>query len=237
MPSAWWGLDRGPTQPWGRQLPRGWRASLSRLVSASKRARPSLNSSGDRSTQRLGAPRPPSPPHSARATAPRGSPKPACCRARSWIRRPPSWRRPRRPRSRPGGRRSWRRLPLPWRGAAPRRPAGVGAPVAANQPLVEVADPAALDVVFNLSPAEAALVRAGQAVTVSTGDQPQRDTLGTGVVTGVAFQVDSASRSVAVRARLTRPARALRIGETVAGRIAVGVRGRAVVVPAEALGP
>ena len=127
-------------------------------------------------------------------------------------------------------------LTAPVAGVVTRMEAVVGAPVEVNQTLVEVADPAALDVVFNLSPAEAALVRIGQGITLTVGAGPG-DSLGTGIVTGVAFQVDSASRSVAVRARLTRPSPALRIGATVAGQIAVGVREHAVTVPAEALVP
>jgi membrane fusion protein (multidrug efflux system) len=49
--------------------------------------------------------------------------------------------------------------------------------------------------------------------------------------------VDSVSRAVAVRARLTRPPRALRIGESVLGHIVTGTNPHAVTVPIEALVP
>jgi len=68
----------------------------------------------------------------------------------------------------------------------------------ANQPLVEVADPSALDVVFSLSPSDAGQVRPGQTGTISAGDRAEGEALGTVTVTGVALAVDSSSRSVAV---------------------------------------
>ena len=49
--------------------------------------------------------------------------------------------------------------------------------------------------------------------------------------------VDSAGRSVGVRARMTASARRLRVGETVFGRITTGARKNAVIVPAAALVP
>ena len=53
----------------------------------------------------------------------------------------------------------------------------------------------------------------------------------------MAAAVDSVSRAVTVRARLVRPARPLRIGESVSGKIATAVHPRAVTVPAAALVP
>src|SRR6185503_6458036 len=111
------------------------------------------------------------------------------------------------------------------------------APVDVNQPLVEVADPAALDVVFNLSPTDAGRVRTGQDITLTADQGAQSDILAHGVLTGVALEVDSTSRTVAVRGRVFRAARPLRIGETVLGRIATGVHPNAVSVPTDALVP
>lgn len=128
-------------------------------------------------------------------------------------------------------------LRAPIGGVVTRMTAVLGAPADAGQPLVEIVDPRQLEVVLGLSPAEAARVRAGAIVAVAAGEREGGEALGEGVVTGVAAAVDSTSRSVAVRARLPRPARPLRIGETVFGRIAVAVRPHAVVVPAEALVP
>jgi len=49
--------------------------------------------------------------------------------------------------------------------------------------------------------------------------------------------VDTGSRSVPIRVTVTTPRRALRLGESVYGRIAVGTQPNAVVVPVEALVP
>src|SRR5436309_7318621 len=61
-------------------------------------------------------------------------------------------------------------LRAPLAGVVTRMTAVLGAAVDANQPLVEVADVAALDVVFNVSPAQAAQIHAGEAVTLTAGD-------------------------------------------------------------------
>jgi len=128
-------------------------------------------------------------------------------------------------------------LRAPLTGVVTRMSAVLGASADPSQPLVEVADPAALDIVFNVSPAEAARIHAGDAVTLSTGEGAGADTLGQGVVRGIAATVDSASRAVAVRAGVGRPARPLRIGESLLGRIVTAVHPRAVTVPAAALVP
>ena len=127
-------------------------------------------------------------------------------------------------------------LRAPLSGVVTRMTAVMGASADANQTLVEVADPAALDVVFNVSPAEAGRINIGDTVTVTEGDAAG-DILGPGVVTSIAAAVDSVSRAVAVRARLAQPARTLRIGESLVGRIVTGVNPRAVTVPVEALVP
>jgi RND family efflux transporter MFP subunit len=128
-------------------------------------------------------------------------------------------------------------LRAPLAGVVTRMSAVLGASVDANQPLVEVADPTALDIVFNVSPAEAGRTHPGDTVAVTSGEGAGGEALGSGVVASVGAAVDSASRAVAVRARLARPARALRIGESVSGRILTGVNPQAVVVPVEALVP
>lgn len=128
-------------------------------------------------------------------------------------------------------------LKAPLAGVVTRMTAVVGAPVDAMLPLVEVADPEALDVVFSLSPTDASHVHAGQPVTITAGDRAEGDTLGTGAVISVALAVDSANRSIAVRARLAHVTRVLLIGETVFGRIAVATHPKAVAVPVEALVP
>jgi cobalt-zinc-cadmium efflux system membrane fusion protein len=113
----------------------------------------------------------------------------------------------------------------------------LGASVDPSEPLVEIADPAALDLVLSVTPADAARIHRGDAVTVAAGEGAAGEALGQGVVTAVGAAVDSASRAVLVRARIARPARPLRIGESVFGRLATGVHVRAVTVPIAALVP
>ncbi len=128
-------------------------------------------------------------------------------------------------------------LRAPLAGVVTRMTAVLGAAVDQSQALVEVADPAALDIVLDVSPAEAAGIHPGDDVTVTSGESGGGEALGQGVVTDVAAAVDSVSRAVAVRARLVRPARPLRIGESVAGKIATVVHPRALTVPVAALVP
>jgi membrane fusion protein (multidrug efflux system) len=81
-------------------------------------------------------------------------------------------------------------------------------------------------------------VRPGAEVSLTSGeDAAGAEPLGTGAVTSIGASVDSVSRAVAVRVRVTHPVRTLRIGESVAGRISIGVHPHALVVPAEALVP
>lgn len=127
-------------------------------------------------------------------------------------------------------------LRAPLGGVVTRLSAVLGAPVDPNVPLVEVADPSALDAVFNVSPAEAATLKEGDTVTVSASGAGA-EALGSGVVTAVGAAVDSATRAIPVRARMTHTARALRIGESIFGRIVTALHPNAVVIPVDALVP
>lgn len=127
-------------------------------------------------------------------------------------------------------------LRAPLGGVVTRLSAVLGAPVDPNVPLVEVADPSALDAEFNVSPAEAATLKEGDTVTVSTSGAGA-EALGSGVVTAVGAAVDSATRAIPVRARMAQTARALRIGESIFGRIVTALHPNAVVVPVDALVP
>ena len=128
-------------------------------------------------------------------------------------------------------------LHAPLAGVVTHVSAVLGASVDPSQPVVGVADPHSLDVVLNLSPTEGARVSPGDPVTLTAGQSAAGERLGTGVVTTVGVAIDSGSRTLAVRARLARPARTLRIGETLFGEIVVSVRHKAVTVPVEALVP
>jgi RND family efflux transporter MFP subunit len=128
-------------------------------------------------------------------------------------------------------------LRAPLAGVVTRMTAVLGAAVDANQPLVEVADVAALDVVFNVSPGQAAQIQTRDSVHVTAGEGEGSEAVGQGSVTAVGAAVDSSSRAVAVRARIGRPARPLRIGESLFGRIVTAVHAGAVTVPVAALVP
>lgn len=128
-------------------------------------------------------------------------------------------------------------LRAPLTGVVTSMTAVLGASVDANQPLVQVADPTALDVVFNVSPVEAARIREGDSLALTAGEGSSGEPLGAAVVATVAAAVDSASRAVPVRARLRRPARTLRIGESVFGSIVTAVESHAVTVPVSAIVP
>ncbi|HEX4601169.1 MAG TPA: efflux RND transporter periplasmic adaptor subunit [Gemmatimonadales bacterium] len=128
-------------------------------------------------------------------------------------------------------------LRAPLAGVVTRMSAVLGASVDPSQGLVQVADPAALDINFNVSSAEAAQIRSGNPVTVTAGEGAGGEPVGQGVVTAVGATVDSVSRAVAVRAQIARPLRPLRIGESLFGRIVTAVHPGAVAVPIAALVP
>ena len=132
-------------------------------------------------------------------------------------------------------------LRAPFSGVVTRLAAVLGATADPGQPVVSIADPDALDLVFSLSPAEAARVHTGAAVALASSQGGQSgspgDGLGQAVVSTIGAALDTTTRTVAMRARLTHPVRALRIGETIFGRIDAGVRHDAATVPVQALVP
>jgi RND family efflux transporter MFP subunit len=128
-------------------------------------------------------------------------------------------------------------LRSPIDGVVTRLLAVLGASVDVNQPLVEIADPSALDIVFTVTPSEAARVRPSAAVTLSAGQKAGGEAIGTGTVAQVGAAVDTATRGVAVLVRVPATKRPLRIGETMFGQIVVGNHPKAISVPLEALVP
>jgi RND family efflux transporter MFP subunit len=140
-------------------------------------------------------------------------------------------------------------LRSPIAGVVTRLTAVLGGPADPSQPMVEIADPAALDILLKVPPTAAARVHPGAAVILSAGQRVSEaadsatgsgagtEALGTGTVKDVSATVDSVSRSVTVRARIAHPARTLRIGETVFGSIVLATRPNAVTVPVDALVP
>lgn len=128
-------------------------------------------------------------------------------------------------------------LRSPVNGVVTRMSAVIGAAADAGQVLVEIADPSAFDVVLSLGPTDAGAVHVGRKVHLTSGEKTRGDLLGDGFVASIAAAVDTVSRSVAVRVNVTSPARALRLGESVYGEIAVETRPNAVVIPVDALLP
>lgn len=128
-------------------------------------------------------------------------------------------------------------LRAPIGGVVTRMSATIGASVDPAQPLVDIADPRAVDVVLSVMPAQAALVRSGMKASLSAGQSASGEPLGIGIVTEISGVVDSASRSVAVRVQVPTARRPLRIGETVYGSIAMATVPNAIVVPADAVVP
>ena len=125
----------------------------------------------------------------------------------------------------------------PLGGVVTRMTAVLGATADVAQPLVEVADPAALDIQLSVTPNDAARIRLGARVSLSAGQNATGDALGMGSVVDVGGTVDTSSRSVNVRVQAPTTRRPLRIAETVFGQIAVAVHPNAVMVPLEALVP
>jgi RND family efflux transporter MFP subunit len=113
----------------------------------------------------------------------------------------------------------------------------LGASVDANQRLVEVADPDAIDVVLSVAPADAARIRPNDPISFRAGQSARGRPLGEGVVLEVGGVVDSATRTVAIRSRTPGAGAGLRFGETLFGRITVATRPHAITIPLPALVP
>jgi membrane fusion protein (multidrug efflux system) len=125
----------------------------------------------------------------------------------------------------------------PISGVITRMSATLGASVDPAQPLVEITDPRALDILMSVTPTDAARVRPGARTTLSAGQSASGEPLGVGSVVDISGIVDSTTRSVAVRVQAPTTRRPLRVGETIFGAIAVSTKPAAIVIPAEALVP
>ncbi len=91
-------------------------------------------------------------------------------------------------------------LRAPISGVVTKLNAPLGASMDPTQQIVEVADLGALDIIFNVSPSDAARIAPGASVTLSAGESAKGEPLGIGHITDVGGTVDSATRSVSVRA-------------------------------------
>lgn len=128
-------------------------------------------------------------------------------------------------------------LRSPLTGVVTRMSAITGESADPSQVLVAVADPHALQVVLNLSPADAALVRPGAVVTFYESDAQGAASIGHGAVATVGAALDTATRAVPVRVAIGSTSRPLRLGETVTGRVMLPGAAHAMAIPAAALVP
>jgi RND family efflux transporter MFP subunit len=128
-------------------------------------------------------------------------------------------------------------LRSPIDGVVTRLDAPLGAAVDESQVLVEVADPQAIEVVLQVTPADAARLRVGASVALGTQGEGDDDAAMNGRIADIAGVVDTATRSVAVRVRPIGPTHGMRIGESVPAVITRTVHAQAIVVPVEALVP
>src|SRR2546428_1014655 len=83
----------------------------------------------------------------------------------------------------------------------------LGASVDPSQPLVELADPAALDIVFNVTPPEAGAMHGGDSVTVKAGEGAGGEALRAGVGTTRRAAGGFLSRALPGRGPVAPPAR------------------------------
>lgn len=125
----------------------------------------------------------------------------------------------------------------PIQGVVTRMDARVGAPVDPAQVLVEVIDPRGLEVRVTVPPEQAATIRPGAPVLVTSGRDTAGPPLGAGEVTGVGAAIDTTSGSVDVRAALQRLTGTLFVDQDVYATIQVAVHPAAVTIPPEALVP
>lgn len=128
-------------------------------------------------------------------------------------------------------------LRSPISGVVSRLSATLGESVDANQPLVDIVDPSALDIVLGMTPTDAGKIKTGDKVDVRAGQSVSGEPLGTGIVRDISAVLDSATRTVAVRVAMPSARRVLRVGETVFGDVGLSTRTSVITVPAESLVP
>lgn len=128
-------------------------------------------------------------------------------------------------------------LRAPISGVVTRMSAVTGASVDPTQILVAVADPAALQVLLQLSPADAASVHPGASVVFLDNDTPSATAVGHGVVATVGAAVDSTTRSVPIRVHIVSSVRPLRLGETLTGKVSGAGSTSGTSIPSDALVP
>jgi RND family efflux transporter MFP subunit len=128
-------------------------------------------------------------------------------------------------------------LRSPIDGVVTKMNAVLGASADPTQVMVEVADPSAVDAVLTLSPTDASRVKIGDQVALHASAAASGAAIATGRVADISAAVDTATRGVAARVEIASRSAALRIGQTLFGRVVVAEHEHAVVVPLDALVP
>jgi RND family efflux transporter MFP subunit len=128
-------------------------------------------------------------------------------------------------------------LRSPIDGVVTRLNAVMGASADPTQVMVEVSDPSAVDAILVLSPADASRAKVGDIVELHAGAAASGAAIARGRVADISAAVDTSSRGVPARVEITSGAGAVRIGQTLFGRIAVAEHDKVVMVPTEALVP
>lgn len=129
------------------------------------------------------------------------------------------------------------RMDAPIAGVVTIMNAMLGASVDASQPLVEIVDSRMVDILLQVSANDAAQIRRGARVQLSSGQGADARALGASSVVDVGSVVDVDTRSVAVRISASGLNRPVRIGETILAAITIDEVQDALAVPTEALVP
>jgi RND family efflux transporter MFP subunit len=128
-------------------------------------------------------------------------------------------------------------LHAPIAGVVTKLNAVLGGSVDPSQVLIEIADPGSADVLLTLTVLDAAKIRAGSPVRLLAGTATDTVAVADGTVADVSGTVDSTSRGVSVRVKVTHSERDLRIGESLQAVVTAAVHAHAVTVPSDALVP
>src|SRR2546423_6281317 len=110
----------------------------------------------------------------------------------------------------------------------------LGATADVAQALVEVADPAALDILLSVTPNDAARLHQGAKVSLTAGQNATGEPIGVGSVIDIGGTGGTASRGGNVGGQGPTTRRPLRISQTVYAQVAAARHPNAGIVPLEA---
>jgi RND family efflux transporter MFP subunit len=128
-------------------------------------------------------------------------------------------------------------LHAPITGVVTRLDAAIDQAVDVAEPLIDIADPSAVDVMLTVTQSDAARMHGGDPATLTAGATGSGAPVATGTVADVSGAVDSTTHGVTVRVTVAKSTRELRIGESISALVTVAVHPHALTVPAAALVP